>query len=147
MRLLDLIIELEGIRLKVYDDATGTELKKGDTIVGYPTIGIGRETSKNGISELEARFLCMNDVGRIQREALDAFPWMKSMNVVRQDVLHLMVFQMGVEGTKGFKQALAHMQMGLYHKAADELLNSLWAKQTPKRAKRMAEMMRTGRYN
>jgi len=32
----------EGLRLAVYDDATGKPLEQGDTIVGHPTVGVGR---------------------------------------------------------------------------------------------------------
>ena len=32
----------EGVRLAVYDDATGKPVHAGDTLVGHPTIGVGR---------------------------------------------------------------------------------------------------------
>ena len=53
-------------------------------------------------------------------------------------------FQMGVDGLLGFKNTLAMIQSGRYSDAAKGMLSSLWAKQTPARAKRMSEQMRTG---
>ena len=55
-KLIDLISDHEGVKLKVYDDATGQELKAGDVLVGHPTIGIGRNVAKDGlgISQEEA---------------------------------------------------------------------------------------------
>ena len=55
-----------------------------------------------------------------------------------------MAFQMGVDGLLGFKNTLAMIQSGRYSDAAKGMLSSLWAKQTPARAKRMSEQMRTG---
>ena len=57
--LLDLIIDHEGMILKVYDDSTGQEVGAGDILVGHPTIGVGRNIAKDGlgISEDEAKSL------------------------------------------------------------------------------------------
>jgi len=55
MNLIDLLIHHEGIRLFVYDDATGKPITAGSICQGNPTIGIGRELSKTGISESEAK--------------------------------------------------------------------------------------------
>lgn len=63
-----------------------------------------------------------------------------------------MGFQMGVglpskddAGLSGFDTTLGHIAAGRWDAAADGMLNSLWAKQTPARAKRVAAMIRTGR--
>lgn len=55
-----------------------------------------------------------------------------------------MAFQMGVDGLLGFKNTLELIRTGSYEKAAEGMLSSLWAKQTPARAKRLAVQMRTG---
>jgi len=51
---------------------------------------------------------------------------------------------MGVDGLLGFKNTLELIRTGSYEKAAEGMLSSLWAKQTPARAKRLAVQMRTG---
>ena len=57
-----------------------------------------------------------------------------------------MAFQMGVDGLLGFKNTLAMIQAGKYTEAANGMMNSKWAKQTPSRAQRHAEQMRTGKW-
>lgn len=55
-----------------------------------------------------------------------------------------MAFQMGIVGLLGFTNTLAAIKRGDYAAAATGMLASLWARQTPARAKRMADMMRAG---
>lgn len=65
-------------------------------------------------------------------------------NEVRQAVLVSMCFQLGdLIGWPKFKAALAS---GDFETAAAEGLDSLWAKQTPKRAQRQMAMLRTGEW-
>jgi len=52
-----------------------------------------------------------------------------------------MVYQMGAYGVSKFKGMLKALQDGDYKQASVEMLDSKWAKQTPNRAKRMAERM------
>ena len=69
-KLINLISDHEGLKLKVYDDATGQELKAGDILIGHPTIGVGRNVAKDGlgISQEEAEFMLMNDIERVEEE-------------------------------------------------------------------------------
>ena len=57
-----------------------------------------------------------------------------------------MSFQMGVNGLKAFKNTLSSVANGLYEKAAAQMLDSLWATQTPERAKRLSEQMSKGEW-
>ena len=79
-KLINLISDHEGVKLKVYDDATGQELKAGDVLVGHPTIGIGRNVAKDGlgISQEEAEFMLMNDIDRVKEEN-----WEETANQMR----------------------------------------------------------------
>lgn len=52
-----------------------------------------------------------------------------------------MVYQMGAYGVSKFKGMLKALQDEDYKQASVEMLDSKWAKQTPNRAKRMAERM------
>lgn len=58
-----------------------------------------------------------------------------------------MAYQMGVAGLAGFKNTLAMIADGDFGGAASGMLNSKWAKQTPNRARRHADVMRTGTYD
>jgi len=55
-----------------------------------------------------------------------------------------MAFQLGVNGLLQFEDMLGALKHGLYKRAADAALNSLWAEQTPNRAREVATMIETG---
>lgn len=115
--------------------------------LGFWTIGIGRlidGRKGGGIAKEESSYLLNNDIRRKTSEAKAAIPWIEKLDEARQGVLLNMAFQMGVEGLLKFKTTLAMVRAGRYEKAASGMLNSLWAKQTPERANRLAEQMRTG---
>ena len=54
-----------------------------------------------------------------------------------------MAYQMGIDGLAGFKNTLKNIAAGRWNDAATGMLDSKWAKQTPNRARRHAEQMRT----
>jgi lysozyme len=64
----------EGLRLAVYDDATGKPLLPGMKVVGHPTIGIGRCLDRKGITEAEARALLENDLAKVRSQVAKALP-------------------------------------------------------------------------
>jgi len=117
--------------------------------LGFWTIGVGRLIDKRkggGLSPEESAFLLNNDVDTRIKALEDAFPWFKGMDEARKGVLVNMSFQMGVDGLKAFKNTLASVANGLYEKAASQMLDSLWATQTPERAKRLSDQMKTGEW-
>ncbi len=57
-----------------------------------------------------------------------------------------MAFQLGTAGLLGFTNTLQLVQAGKYAEAGAAMLQSKWAQQTPNRAKRLAEQMRTGTW-
>jgi lysozyme len=58
-------------------------------------------------------------------------------------VLTEMVFQLGEAGTKKFVETLDALRIRDYDRAADEMLNSEWAEQTPERAKNASDRIRS----
>ena len=65
------------------------------------------------------------------------------MNEKAHEIIIEMVFQLGKTGVSNFKnmwKALSGLQ---YSAAADQMLDSRWAKQTPNRANGMADIMRS----
>lgn len=145
-RLRERLREHEGERLVVYDDATGKPLKPGMTLIGYPTIGVGRNLVGRGITEVESGMLLENDLMSVTRDVQHALPWMVTLAPARQSVLVEMAFQMGLRGLLGFKQTLNAVREGRYEDAARGMLTSKWARQTPARAKRLAQIMETGEW-
>lgn len=117
--------------------------------LGYWTIGVGRlidSRKGGGLSPDEIDFLLENDIKAKTREVLLALPWMEKLNDARQAVLIGMAFQMGIGGLLKFKRMLGSIEDGRYVEAAEEMVKSRWAMQTPKRAYRMAQQMETGEW-
>ena len=117
--------------------------------LGYWTIGVGRlidSRKGGGLSSDEIDFLLENDIKTKTREVLLALPWMPRLSEPRQAVLIGMAFQMGIGGLLKFKRMLGSIEDGQYVEAAEEMVKSRWAMQTPKRAYRMAQQMETGEW-
>ncbi|BCV03392.1 MAG: hypothetical protein CM15mV66_210 [uncultured marine virus] len=53
-----------------------------------------------------------------------------------------MVYQMGEGGVSKFKGMLSALRKGKYTDASDEMIDSLWYRQTPNRASELALTMR-----
>jgi lysozyme len=129
----------EGVRPCVYADH-----------LGFATIGVGRLVDARkpgaGLRPEEIDFLLQNDIDdRIN--ALNAkLPWFQNLDDARRGVLVAMAFQLGMDGLLKFKNTLQCVMEGKYALAAESMLQSTWAKQTPERAKRLAIQMREGAW-
>lgn len=113
--------------------------------LGYWTIGVGRLIDKRkggGLRKEESAILLTNDIADREAELDLRLPWWRNLDDARRGVLINMSFQLGVSGLLGFKNTLNLIKAGRYNEAADAMLQSLWARQTPARAKRMALQMR-----
>ena len=81
-----------------------------------------------------------------QRFALAPSLWDK-LGDVRREVLVNMSFNLGYPRLSGFVKFQQALLEGDYETAADEMLDSKWARDdVPNRAKRLARIMRTGNY-
>lgn len=76
----------------------------------------------------------------------DKVPYTQCLDSPRAAVVLSMCFQMGVDKVNTFAQTLKFMANKSWSNAAAEMLRSLWAQQTPKRAARHAEQMKTGEW-
>lgn len=135
----------EGYREKPYIDTEG-----------YPTVACGIKIGPKGASLSNYTFTVPLDVGDVWLESFvkttiskmngnpSVVAALKACNPARKDILISMAYQMGVGGLAGFKNTLAMIASGNFSGAASGMLSSKWAKQTPNRAKRHAEVMRTG---
>jgi lysozyme len=117
--------------------------------LGFTTIGCGRLIDANrggGLSDSEVDYLLDNDITDKTAQVLAALPWAKELNEPRLAVLINMAFQLGIRGLLGFPSMLGAVRMGDYGSAAIHMVDSLWAKQTPTRAHRLAEQMESGEW-
>ena len=108
------------------------------------TIGYGRnvdELGGIGISPDEADLLLRNDIDRTIAEC-EQWEWFGDLQPAQQSVLIQLCFQLGYPRLIKFKRMLAALAEQDYDTAADELLDSRFAEQVPRRANRLAEQMR-----
>ena len=142
--LLELLIKHEGLRQKVYDDATGDEIHAGSRVIGNPTIGIGRNLRGNGISEAEAIVLCSNDVESCRCDLMDLIPDFWNLSKTRRHALINMRFNLGPQRFREFEKFLLALEGKRYDIAGDEMLRSRWEQQVGIRAHELADMIRKG---
>lgn len=127
--------------------------------LGYPTVAGGIKIGPQGASIANYTFSVPKQVGDVWKQAIidgktlemKTYPAivaaMAQCNSARLDVLLSMGYQMGVPGLSKFSKMLIFISNGDFISAATEMLNSVWAKQTPSRARRQADVMRNGNYD
>lgn len=113
---------------------------------GKLTIGYGHNLDENGITPEVAHLLLQTDLAAAHRDVAAKLPCMEVLTEARQFVLVDMCFNMGIKRLLGFKKMLSALKAGDYERAAAEMLDSRWAAQVGRRAKELAEMMKTGVY-
>lgn len=131
-------------QLKIHE---GMKLKPYKCTAGKLTIGIGRNLEDVGISEDEANMLLRHDIQEATRQLLHAFPWMGEFNDARISAMINFTFNVGIGTVKKFENTLSYMQSGEWDKAADEMMDSRWARQVGNRAIEVTEQIRTGKWS
>ena len=129
------LIRHEGLRLKPYHD---------NAVPPRLTIGVGRNLDDVGIFQDEADLMLTNDINRAISELNSHLDWWNTLDEARRGVLANMTFNMGIAGVLKFHKMLTAIQEGDYQKAADEMVDSAWYKQTGVRALELVNQMRTG---
>lgn len=116
--------------------------------LGFWTIGIGTLIDRRGggISRRAALFMMHEELQRIEADLDAKVPWWRELSDGRRSVLMSMAYQLGIGGLMKFKRTLARIEAGDYDGAADAMMDSKWASQTPARAKRTATAMRNGEW-
>ncbi|MFU9137921.1 lysozyme [Erwinia tasmaniensis] len=126
---------------------------------GYPSVASGIVIGPKNAPLAHYQFTVPHSVGDVWMQKLlddkisdmNARPSLavalRQCDPARADVLYCMAYQMGVDGLSAFKNTLVLISNGNFEAAADGMLASLWARQTPARAKRLAQVMRSGVYD
>jgi lysozyme len=109
--------------------------------VGVQTIGIGHNLHKP-LTRAAVLQILRDDLADATNECLHAFPWMADLTEPRQRAVINMCFNLGLPRLQKFTKFLAAMELGNYDAAADEMLDSLWAKQVKNRAFELADLIR-----
>jgi lysozyme len=136
----------------------GTELSPYLDSLGYPSTGTGFKLGPKGAPLSHYTFIITQDVNDVWLQSLVdvTLSQMSKDSVVssalehcnqpRKDILTSMSYQMGESGLDGFHDALAAMTAENWDEAATQMLDSTWATQTPERAQRHADVMRSGEW-
>jgi len=133
----DFINELmrdEGFRPTVYLDH-----------LGNPTIGFGTRVDEIVVNKTTAKLWLEAEVAE-KESRLEKIPAYNLLSEARKDVIRSMAYQMGVRGTKNFKDMWAAIGIFNWRGAADAMRDSRWWRdpQTQSRAGRMAMRMDRG---
>ena len=127
------LIRDEGMRLLPYIDT-----------VGKTTIGVGRNLTDNGITEIEAHRMLEHDINNAHADLIEYFPWVKDLDSARLRALVNMSFNLGMPRLAMFKRMMGYLGEQMWAAAADEALDSKWARQVGARATRIATEFRYG---
>ena len=117
----------EGFRSKPY------QCSEGVWTIGH---GLTWITEEESLSILSGR------ISDLHLKLADDLDWYDDMPPEVQGVIIEMCFQMGFAGFCKFKKAIANMKEHDWKGASGQMLDSLWAKQTPERANRLADIVR-----
>lgn len=147
-KIIDRLILHEGFKLKPYR-----------CTAGKLTIGVGRNLEdnplttaeskacgdyQNGITKNAAIMLLKNDIERFESQLSKNISFYPYLDDERQYALLDMCFNLGLKGLLKFRKMLGCMEIKDYSGAARECLNSKYAYDVGKRAKRIAKLIKTG---
>ena len=132
------------ILLEQLKDFEGLELKAYQCTAGKTTIGLGRNLDDYGITEEEAYYLAKNNIYELEDELDRAIPWWTQLDDARQRALINLAYNVGTTTLLKFKKTLQYLEDGSYEEAAEEVLDSRWAKQVGRRATFISNVFLTG---
>lgn len=104
---------------------------------GFDTIGYG---TRLPLSKEESELILEYRL-KIMKSQLTGYLYNLDIKQEAWDILFNMAYQLGVRGVLNFKKMIKALEKQDYKTAAKEGLDSLWAKQTPNRAKRLMDRL------
>jgi lysozyme len=140
------------LREQLTRDEGGMQLRPYRCTSGKLSIGIGRNLDDYGITRQEGLILFENDVLRNTAAVTSRLSWAARLDEPRFGVLVNLAFNMGIgskvarTGLLGFPKMLGALEIGDWHTAARELLDSKYAGQVGDRATRLAQQVITGTW-
>ena len=132
MSLIDSIKEHEGYVGIVYKDSLGID-----------TIGYGFAIKDLELDKDICDIILERKIKNLQDRVKAKFKWYGYMPQEIKDVVMEMCYQLGVTGFSKFVKTITYFKDKDFKNASVEMLDSLWAKQTPNRAKKMSDIVRS----
>src|SRR5665213_2518426 len=135
------LVNDEGDKLYLYDDATGSRIVPGYTLKGHPTFGIGTNAE---FFYPEERDFCLHCREKKATDVLTAaLPWFTTLDPVRQNALIDLYYN--VPGFIHWPHFIGLAASGSWFGAAAELENTHpWIDQVKQRGHDIAARLRTG---
>ena len=132
MSLIDEIKKHEGFRSTVYQCSEG-----------YDTIGYGFAIKDLVLDEDIAEMILERKLKKLTNAIRSKIDWFDDSPKKVQDVITNMCYQIGLSGFLKFKKTIYYLETEQYQEASEEMLDSLWARQTPNRAKELSKIIRS----
>tara|TARA_R100000781_G_scaffold82511_2_gene50829 strand:- start:73 stop:480 length:408 start_codon:yes stop_codon:yes gene_type:complete len=130
MSLINEIKKHEGFRSTVYQCTEG-----------FDTIGYGFAIKDLKLSEEICDIILTEKLAKLQLDISNKFEWFDDSHEIVKNVVTNMCYQIGLSGFSKFKKTIYYLETEQYEEASIECLDSLWAKQTPNRAKELSEQL------
>ena len=131
MSLIKAVKESEGFRSKVYKCTEGID-----------TIGYGFAIKDLVLEEDICDMILERKLDKLIDAADNKFPFLRGLPQDKCEIIYEMCYQLGINGVSKFKNMLKHLEAENFEKASIEMLDSLWAKQTPNRAIKLSNQMK-----
>ena len=90
-----------------------------------------------------AELILLRKLEKLQQKIASVFGWWYNSPQTVKNVVTNMCYQLGVSGFSKFKKTIYLLETEQYEDASIEMLDSLWAKQTPSRTKELSEALRS----
>jgi lysozyme len=107
---------------------------------------LDRGLIKVEISQEGDDYLLDTDLASSLKQCAARFEFWPTLNDARQNALAEMAFNLGIDKLCEFKKMIDAMRQSNWQLAAQEGLNSLWAKQVGERAARLMKLLEFGQF-
>ena len=135
----------EGLRLEAYQDTQDVKsIAYGRNLLVKPDFN-GQPIPER-ITPALAEQILRCDVQAAEAGLLQAWPDLAGLDAPRREACVQMAFQLGVQGFMGFRQLRRALLLRDWYQAYAQVLDSLAARQCPRRWRRIAGQILDGEY-
>lgn len=129
----------EGFIPKIYKDILGK------ATIGYGHLITEKDNFQEGVeySKEELEEVFNQDFNKAVEGANELTSQLSLVLATVKGVIIEMVFQLGKTGVSKFKKFFAALEKKDYNEAANQMIDSNWHKQTPKRCEELANIIRS----
>ena len=129
----------EGFIAKPYLDSLGkATIGYGHLITDEDNFENGKEYSKDELLKLFDK-----DFAKAEMGANQLVGHIQELHIEAKNIVTEMVFQLGTQGVRNFKNMISALEDRDYSRASAEMLDSKWNAQTPNRCQNLAKIMAT----